>query len=178
MSTIPFDQSPPVISTTLDLIRKRTLLAKVPLTDSQSFNELYPVLYLQSQSMHWHDDGQPGLGELRYDWHSDLFKFRLTLSSRFVLRSTGPIVSSLSLGSDAIMRFRLKETKSNVKSDDPAEQDERLLLQFRLRHGSIVIQDGAALQTYLEHSVEPCGERIAVTARYIDEEINRGKSKV
>lgn len=78
------------------------------------------------------------------------------------------------------MRFRVKQSKSKRKAaQEDGKEDEggKVILKFHLRHGSVVIQDGKDLQTYCEHSVEPVGERIAVTARYIDEKVNGGKGK-
>lgn len=45
---------------------------------------------------------------------------------------------------------------------------DRILLSLQLRHGDVCVQEGAPLQKYFEHSVEPAGFRIAATARRID----------
>ncbi|SNX81580.1 uncharacterized protein MEPE_00285 [Melanopsichium pennsylvanicum] len=137
MGTEPLDStSPPVILSTLDLLHSRT---RAILPDTQDFNELYPVLYLEHQKMSFHDDGEPGLG---------------------------PIVSSLSLGSPCRMKFKLKVKHQSDFAQ--IKQRDRIVLDLPLRHGSVVVQQGHDLQRYFEHSVSPKGFRIAVTARRID----------
>ncbi|KAI8993885.1 hypothetical protein BD414DRAFT_480733 [Trametes punicea] len=78
-------------------------------------------------------------------------------------RGLGPRVASLSLGSAAFMHFRLHRKYSAEKgssSNPPA-------LSLFLRHGDVLIMDGAAIQEYYEHTVVPLNFRIAATARYI-----------
>lgn len=146
MGTHPLDGSEPVaVRGALDLIEQRTRHA-CP-AGAQPFNELYPVLYLDHQKMSFHDDGEPGLG---------------------------PIVSSLSLGAEATMRFRVKN--KHLSQLGVAARD-RVLLSLRLRHGSVCVQQGADLQRFMEHMVQPSGFRIAATARSINAQANQKTSR-
>ncbi|KAI0335001.1 hypothetical protein GY45DRAFT_1420691 [Cubamyces sp. BRFM 1775] len=78
-------------------------------------------------------------------------------------RGLGPRVASLSLGSSAYMHFRLlKKYRANKGSG--ASQNAMTLF---LRHGDVLIMDGAGIQEYYEHTVVPLNFRIAATARYI-----------
>ena len=63
MGTEPLSasSSPAVILSTLDLLNSRTA-SILPDCHNETFNELYPVLYLEHQKMSFHDDGEPGLG--------------------------------------------------------------------------------------------------------------------
>ncbi|PWN50481.1 hypothetical protein IE53DRAFT_368870 [Violaceomyces palustris] len=107
METNPLDHhSPKAIRDSMELIVQRTSAAlsseTLQLSEKEedgaskggklqedTFNELYPVLYLDHQKMNFHDDGEPGLG---------------------------PVISTLSLGAPAIMNFRIKE--KYVKNHD------------------------------------------------------------
>lgn len=64
----------------MTLIEARVRAARLS-SRQEPFNELYPVRYVESQQMNYHDDGEPGLG---------------------------PVIASLSLGVTATMSFRLK----------------------------------------------------------------------
>lgn len=137
MGTEPLNStSPTCILSTLTLLHTRT---RCVIPAAHTFNELYPVLYLEHQKMGFHDDGEPGLG---------------------------PIVSSLSLGSTCRMKFRLKA--KHQKTFPKVQARDRTVLDLPLRHGSVVVQQGHDLQNFFEHSVSPDGFRIAVTARRID----------
>lgn len=73
----------------------------------------------------------------------------------------GPFVAGLSLGSPALMHFRLRakyDRDKNLKS---------IAITFVLRHGDILVMDGAGVQEYYEHTVVPTNFRIAATARWI-----------
>ncbi|KAF8894103.1 hypothetical protein BD779DRAFT_1783639 [Infundibulicybe gibba] len=77
-------------------------------------------------------------------------------------KGLGPIVAGLSLGAPAIMHFRLhskyevdKERRNNA-------------LTFVLRHGDVLVMEGAKIQECYEHTVAPTNFRIAATARYIE----------
>lgn len=98
--------------------------------------------------MGYHDDGETGLG---------------------------PIVSSLSLGSDAWMSFSRKEGRSRGK--DGKKGHKTCLFKVLLRHGDVVIMEvseyskyerlmlmivtskGSGCQSQFEHSVETLGPR-------------------
>ncbi|KAF3928097.1 hypothetical protein AA313_de0203129 [Arthrobotrys entomopaga] len=122
-------------------------------------NEVLNVAYFEEQKMDFHDDGEEDLG---------------------------PCVSSISLGSPAMMYFRVKGKycsneisdadkallrPSNPQYQNPAEegkrQTKRNILEIRLHHGDVIIMDGRPIQRLLEHAVTPEGFRIAATARNI-----------
>jgi hypothetical protein len=149
MGTIYLDQAPSCIRRALNYITQRTRKV-IPSNGNDDFNELYPVKYKETQKMNFHDDGEPGLG---------------------------PTVSSLSLGLEAKMMFRLKEKYITNAGTKGITMGNRTLLTLTLRHGCIVIQHGRKLQDMIEHAVQPTmgtrqrgddGIRIAVTARRID----------
>ncbi|EJD02938.1 uncharacterized protein FOMMEDRAFT_107970 [Fomitiporia mediterranea MF3/22] len=75
-------------------------------------------------------------------------------------RGLGPVVASLSLGSIAYMHFRLRKSK-NSRPD--------MQLSLVLRHGDVLIMEGAEIQKAYEHTVVPMNFRIAATARYIEQ---------
>lgn len=181
--TIPMTESPRCVLDAQTLIEKMTSLVTEL---EQPFNELYPCAYGENMVMNWHDDGEPGLGK---------------------------IVSSLSLGTEATMSFRLKKkfacdtkvkgestARSTTESASPQSKKnltilqgykeaqkkavqtlaipahDRKILSLPVRHGSVVVQEGAALQECIEHCVVPAwdnerssgGLRFAVTARRIN----------
>ncbi|EPQ32353.1 uncharacterized protein PFL1_00549 [Pseudozyma flocculosa PF-1] len=178
MGTNPIDATTPrCVTSSMSLIRARTA-AVCPLDDEgvhrssstseamqRGFNEAYGCLYLPFQSMSFHDDGEPGLG---------------------------PIVSSLSLGAEATMKFRVKaklllDSPSSLSGGRGSREQaaaramrqemqtlnrDRTVLTLRLRHGSVCVQEGAELQKRFEHAVEPGGFRVACTTRFIDPDIN------
>lgn len=152
MDSVPMNESPPVIRKVLALLRRcteSTMLARktcgfrafdgkclqderkttqdkkkarnvtsVPTAPSAAweFNEIYPVLYLEAQKMNYHDDGEPGLG---------------------------PLVSSLSLGEEAIMSFRLKakytadhKHKSAASNQKACRSEEEDCVEVQRQHGS------------------------------------------
>ncbi|PWN41219.1 hypothetical protein IE81DRAFT_348566 [Ceraceosorus guamensis] len=80
LDTTPMEQAPQSAKSAMALIEARVRAANL-CSKQEPFNELYPVRYVESQQMNYHDDGEPGLG---------------------------PVVASLSLGVTATMSFRLK----------------------------------------------------------------------
>ncbi|KZT10706.1 uncharacterized protein LAESUDRAFT_721073 [Laetiporus sulphureus 93-53] len=76
----------------------------------------------------------------------------------------GPTVASLSLGSCAKMHFRLLSRYTEGTGNGLS----RNALTLCLRHGDILVMEGAGVQTYYEHTVVPMNFRIAATARSID----------
>ncbi|KZT66370.1 hypothetical protein DAEQUDRAFT_730349 [Daedalea quercina L-15889] len=79
-------------------------------------------------------------------------------------RGLGPTIASLSLGSGAYMYFRLLGRYSDKKG----QGCDRNALTLYLRHGDVVVMEGADTQTFYEHTVVPVNFRIAATARSID----------
>lgn len=81
----------------------------------------------------------------------------------------GPLVASLSLGAPAFMHFR-----TNRKHETGNPGHPRVALTVVLRHGDILVMDGANIQEYYQHMVTPTDFRIAATARQINK--NNAKS--
>jgi len=79
-------------------------------------------------------------------------------------RGLGPVVASLSLGSTAEMHFRL-HAKYNV-----TEGHRKVAMSILLRHGDVLVMEGAGVQEYYEHTVVPKNFRIVATARFISPE--------
>ncbi|PPQ76611.1 hypothetical protein CVT24_011328 [Panaeolus cyanescens] len=73
----------------------------------------------------------------------------------------GPLVAGLSMGAAAMMHFRL------LSKHDPERLQRGIQLSFTLRHGDILVMDGAGVQKFYEHTVVPTNFRIAATARQI-----------
>ncbi|KAF9464938.1 hypothetical protein BDZ94DRAFT_1189835 [Collybia nuda] len=69
----------------------------------------------------------------------------------------GPLVAGLSLGSSAFIHFRPRSTP----------KARPVAISFVLRHGDVLVMDGAEVQQYYEHTVVPTNFRIAATARNI-----------
>nr|XP_019050222.1 hypothetical protein I302_00647 [Kwoniella bestiolae CBS 10118]OCF29152.1 hypothetical protein I302_00647 [Kwoniella bestiolae CBS 10118] len=139
----PFEQSPECVTRSLELITQRV---KLILGEEVNFNEILSVMYREGQKMSWHDDGEAGLG---------------------------PVVSSLSLGNQAIMSFRLKTPRSNLNQSfytgvtSESKKVPPTALSFMLSHGDIMIMQGRDIQKKYDHKVVPMGFRIASTARVI-----------
>ncbi|OCF74843.1 hypothetical protein I204_03685 [Kwoniella mangroviensis CBS 8886] len=140
----PFEKSPECVTRSLDLIKDRVRLI---LSEEIVFNEILSVMYREGQKMSWHDDGEADLG---------------------------PVVSSLSLGNQAIMSFRLKTPRVNPNqtyykgmADREIKKISPTALSFTLSHGDIMIMQGSGIQKKYDHKVIPMGFRIASTARVI-----------
>ncbi|KAH8977000.1 hypothetical protein EDB83DRAFT_2538231 [Lactarius deliciosus] len=80
----------------------------------------------------------------------------------------GPVVASLSLGSTAEMHFRL-QSKYIVPGDR-----RKVAMSLILRHGDILVMDGAGVQEYYQHTVVPKNFRIVATVRSISPENYNG----
>ncbi|KAH9485559.1 hypothetical protein JR316_0002469 [Psilocybe cubensis] len=130
--TVPFDQAPLAVVRARDFMQKRVLQA---LNIPAQFNEVLSAAYMERQKMAFHSDNEKGLG---------------------------PVVAGLSLGSPALMHFRL------LAKHDPERRKRGILLSIVLRHGDILVMDGNAVQNYYEHTVVPTNFRIAATARQIN----------
>ncbi|KAF5321419.1 hypothetical protein D9619_001446 [Psilocybe cf. subviscida] len=121
----------PAVCKARDLIQKRIRDA---LGLSSSFNEVLSAAYMERQRMAFHSDNEVGLG---------------------------PLVAGLSLGSPALMHFRIHARH------DPQRERKGILLSVVLRHGDVLVMDGAGVQDFYEHTVVPNNFRIAATARQI-----------
>ncbi|KAF8145469.1 hypothetical protein K438DRAFT_1871990 [Mycena galopus ATCC 62051] len=131
-NTVPFDRAPGAVVQARELIQKRIREA---LGLQQTFNEVLSAAYMEQQKMAFHSDSEKGLG---------------------------PVVAGLSMGSPALMHFRLL-----LKYAPPNEQRTNALTVV-LRHGDVLMMEGAGVQDFYEHTVVPCNFRIAATARWID----------
>ncbi|KAL8276751.1 hypothetical protein RQP46_010860 [Phenoliferia psychrophenolica] len=81
-------------------------------------------------------------------------------------RGLGPVVATLSLGGDATLSFRKKDTGKLASKG--SRRPSRKLLTLKLRHGDITIMEGEAVQRLYEHGVEIDGKlRFAATCRKI-----------
>ncbi|WVQ94541.1 hypothetical protein IAU59_001620 [Kwoniella sp. CBS 9459] len=140
--SFPFENSPPCVIQALNLMTERV---RIVLEEEVRFNEILSVMYREGQKMSWHDDGEKGLGH---------------------------VVASLSLGSPAIMSFRLKrprvEPNEHFKTGIPVNRHSPpTALSLTLSHGDILIMQGREIQRRYDHRVIPQGLRVAATARVI-----------
>ncbi|KAF8904411.1 hypothetical protein CPB84DRAFT_1814416 [Gymnopilus junonius] len=131
-NTVSFDSAPEAVVKARALIQKRI---KQALNVPAEFNEVLSAAYMERQRMSFHSDNEVGLG---------------------------PLVAGLSMGSPAMMHFRLHPRH------DPYREKKGILLSIVLRHGDILVMDGAGVQDYYEHTVVPENFRIAATARQIN----------
>ncbi|RXW21281.1 hypothetical protein EST38_g4567 [Candolleomyces aberdarensis] len=131
-NTVPFDKAPSAVVMSRKLIQDRISQA---LDRDTEFNEVLTAAYMEKQKMAFHSDEEVGLG---------------------------PLVAGLSLGSPAMMHFRLQ------KKHDKERQQRGILMSFTLRHGDVFVMDGLDVQKYYEHTVVPTNFRIAATARSIN----------
>ncbi|KAJ7909898.1 2OG-Fe(II) oxygenase superfamily-domain-containing protein [Mycena leptocephala] len=113
--TVPFKEAPSAVIGARHLIETRGAAA---LGKAHSFNELLSVVYLEAQSMAFHSDNEKGLG---------------------------PVVAGLSLGSPAVMAFRL--------TAKPKDGPHRADLCLVLHHGDILVMEGTGVQQYYQHTV-------------------------
>ncbi|KAF8160743.1 hypothetical protein B0H34DRAFT_697920 [Crassisporium funariophilum] len=130
-NTVPFEEAPGAVLRARELIQRRISQA---ISETYEFNEVLSAAYMERQKMAFHSDNEIGLG---------------------------PVVAGLSLGSPALMHFRL-----NAKYD-PEQKQKGILMTFVLRHGDVLVMEGAGVQKYYEHTVVPNNFRIAATARQI-----------
>ncbi|KAF9004804.1 hypothetical protein BDQ17DRAFT_1354723 [Cyathus striatus] len=131
-NTVPFSKAPSAVLNARDLIHDRI---KQALGKTVSFNEVLSAAYMEKQKMAFHSDSEAGLG---------------------------PLVAGLSLGSPALMHFRVREKY------DANGESRSIVASFVLRHGDVLVMDGADVQTFYEHTVVPTNFRIAATARCIN----------
>ncbi|KAJ7752927.1 hypothetical protein B0H16DRAFT_1545390 [Mycena metata] len=128
-NTVPFDRAPGAVLQARELIQKRMREA---LAVNYEFNEVLSAAYMEQQKMAFHSDSEQGLG---------------------------PIVAGLSMGSPALMHFRL------LSKYVPRDEQLTSILTIVLRHGDVLVMDGAGVQDFYQYV--PCNFRIAATARWI-----------
>ncbi|KAI5474377.1 Calcium ATPase, partial [Pseudohyphozyma bogoriensis] len=119
--SLPFEESPPVLASVCSHL-SRAAKAVTRASDIE-FNELLTVAYLQGGKMNFHDDGERGLG---------------------------PVVATLSLGSQASMAFRKKKFRAPEGSELQSTPPSPPLLTITLLHGDVAIMEGADVQSYYE----------------------------
>lgn len=139
-NTVSWDQAPSAVVEARALMQHRIRMALGDTCESE-FNEVLSAAYMQKQKMAFHSDSERGLG---------------------------PTVAGLSLGSPALMHFR--KLKQKRRKDVPIPENEEKtdkVLSLVLKHGDILVMQGADIQRRYEHTVVPSNFRIAATARYI-----------
>ncbi|KAG9316630.1 hypothetical protein JVU11DRAFT_2684 [Chiua virens] len=132
-NTVSFSEAPECVRRALAVIKERSGLA---LQADIPYNEILSAAYMERQKMSFHSDSEKGLG---------------------------PIVASLSLGSAALMHFRLHGNVENLAPKNKCSY----ALTLVLRHGDVLIMEGDGVQKCYEHTVVPMNFRIAATARCI-----------
>ncbi|KAA1473949.1 hypothetical protein DENSPDRAFT_780878 [Dentipellis sp. KUC8613] len=135
--TEPLETGPPAVLRALRLVGRRV---KQLLGLDAHFNEVLSAAYMEQQRMAFHSDAERGLGE---------------------------VVAGLSLGSTALMHFRLH---SQFVPHNDKKTNRNTVLTVALRHGDILVMEGHDVQKYYEHTVVPVNFRIAATARSISPE--------
>ncbi|KAG7448720.1 uncharacterized protein BT62DRAFT_929814 [Guyanagaster necrorhizus] len=138
-NTVTWDQAPSAVTEARALMQRRIKLALDDTCESE-FNEVLSAAYMQKQKMAFHSDSERGLG---------------------------PTVAGLSLGSPALMHFRRLRQKYRKDVPENEEKTDKIVFSLVLRHGDILVMQGADIQKYYEHTVLPSNFRIAATARYI-----------
>jgi len=131
-NTLSWDEAPTAVFNARQLIERHVCHV---VSRGVEFNEVLSAAYMERQRMAFHSDSEPGLG---------------------------PLVAGLSLGSPALMHFRL------LSKYEPIKEQRQIAITFILRHGDILVMDGAKIQDCYEHTVVPSNFRIAATARFIE----------
>ncbi|PWN21246.1 hypothetical protein BCV69DRAFT_164042 [Microstroma glucosiphilum] len=177
--TVPLDAAPTCVAQAGEILTERTaLVARL----EKPFNELYPCAYEQGMKMNFHDDGEPGLGPIV----SSLSLGGVPAQMVFRLKRRFVTVTAVEVpAKETLQRASLFcQTPSRAYRQGQSSAIEGLSIPFHdrtmmsvpLRHGTIVVQEGAALQECFEHAVVPSwddkslsgGIRYAVTARRIN----------
>ncbi|KAK2032947.1 hypothetical protein LX32DRAFT_660923 [Colletotrichum zoysiae] len=130
----PFSEAPDSLIGALKRMQwaGRTSVDMTNDTDFVDFNELLSIGYMEEDKINYHDDGEDTLG---------------------------PTVATLSLGSPALMSFKMK--KSYAGGD-------KKVLQLTMCHGDLVVMHGTRIHQAYLHKVEPKGKRrFALTCRNI-----------
>ncbi|CAN8100564.1 unnamed protein product [Discula destructiva] len=109
----------------------------------QQPNEVLVLAYMEKDMINYHDDGEAQLNG---------------------------IISTLSLGSPATMKLRIKGKKAN-KNAGTEKVEAVPVLEVQLQHGDVITMCDTRLQTFTEHAIEPVGiRRFAMTSRVIKPE--------
>lgn len=83
-------------------------------------------------------------------------------------KELGPTVASISFGASATMSWRPKKKNAIPGGASTAKNKKGDVLKIILRHGDVMIMDGANIQRYYEHQIEAHGRiRFAMTCRHV-----------
>ncbi|KAG6887699.1 hypothetical protein C0995_013399 [Termitomyces sp. Mi166 len=115
-NTVPFSETSSAVTKARDLI---TLRIHQALGIDSEFNEVLSAAYMERQKMAFHSDSERGLG---------------------------PVVAGLSLGSPALMQFRVHHKYLR----EEGFENNSTVLTVVLRHGDILVMDGAGIQIRYE----------------------------
>ncbi|KUJ09311.1 uncharacterized protein LY89DRAFT_598097 [Mollisia scopiformis] len=144
-TTTGFSEAAPVI---LKALKRLTWAGEHALGEEmqefREFNELLLLGYYEDGQIDYHDDGE---------------------------KTLGPTVATLSLGADAMMKFRPKK-KSTIGVSKGAKGNKADYLKIVLKHGDLLIMHGNGIHKDYEHSVKPAGKlRFALTSRFVIPEL-------
>ncbi|KAJ7486547.1 hypothetical protein FB451DRAFT_1362886 [Mycena latifolia] len=117
-NTVPFDRALPAVIQARELIEKRILEALGLPTNSTKSSDL-SAAYMEQQKMTFHSDSERGLG---------------------------PVVAGLSMGSPALMHFRL------LSKYAPRDEQRANTMTVVLRHGDVLVMEGAGVQDFYEYA--------------------------
>lgn len=186
--TMSMSEAPECILRAGEILAQRTRLV-VDIDKDADFNELYPCAYVQGMKMNYHDDGEPGLGPVVSSLSLGTVGARMNfrLKRKFIKGDGSPPTATTptSTGSTTplptILQAYRHHQKAAIQNTLHIPQHDRVAISLPLRHGSVVVQEGRALQECMEHAVLPdwtsqsasTGMRFAVTARRIDPPISK-----
>jgi len=183
-----FNQAPPEV---LEAVRRMTWAAEQAVSDNsfQRFNECLMVAYMESEKMGYHDDGEDTLepvvatlslgapGTMRFRMKLRYFSgFSDKQRTRYDPKT--PIIDGCWKPEE---RRRLNElARTGISSQALNDEAKRVLkckgtpalapalLELRLKHGDLLVMNGADLQKYYEHEAMPMeGLRFCLTCRGI-----------
>ncbi|KAJ7486476.1 hypothetical protein FB451DRAFT_1026883 [Mycena latifolia] len=117
-NTVPFDRALAAVIQVRELIEKRVLEA---LGAPHKFNEVLSAAYMEQQKKwsSFHRDSERGLG---------------------------PVVAGLSMGSPALMHFRL------LSKYTPRDEQRANAMTVVIRHGDVLVMEGAGVQDFYEYA--------------------------
>ncbi|PWN30927.1 hypothetical protein BDZ90DRAFT_257978 [Jaminaea rosea] len=171
--TMPWEQAPPGVLEAKKLLEERTSWCTGAKRTKERFNEIYPCYYAEGMRMNYHDDGEPGLGPLVSSL--SLGPTSAVMNFRLKRKFLEPVASPVSSSSETVKGQQSKSAAtptirrlyqdlqrralSQWTESSSISKTDRVALSLPLRHGSVVVQEGRALQEYFEHAVLPDWER-------------------
>lgn len=185
--TQPLSEAPACILRAGESLMQQTRLVGAHLPSDAEFNELYPCAYMPGMKMNYHDDGEPGLAPVvsSLSLGDVTARMNFRLKKKFVVPQEDSCNEAIQPTSahprpppTVLQAYRDHQRRAIQHSLRIAPHD-RLVISLPLRHGTVVVQEGKALQECLEHAVVPDwqqqgrggaegGMRFAITARRID----------